>query len=785
MKTLQLYKKTENWALAVWNAIHKFRDGFVLWFDSNTWEESWSNQWTGFRTIWGNAAWAWYLLMSMCPITPNMEYKLTSKEKFKLPIRFWYGLSLSQRILGQEIEVSFVGCYENGVVQENSVFAPLNISWSVTVTSNVATVNFASPHGLVGNDRVALAWNTENRLNVWPVIATIVNSTQITVPCTLANGTYTAWGQVIWIDQFWYAKNASGMICENTTATNATFATRRNWSRHVWGNNTIATTVAQQFNTSPYTDAFRSSMDTELIACMEFVKYISRTASALSTPSWNNKFTETLPDEDVYYKIRVRVKNLPNFTYPIAEIASCTKSGTTTATFTTVNPIGLPNGTYQGQVYGVRDQTNFPNLTAMTAFTVTGTNTFTAVIGATTTGTSEWGVLVLNQGSVLLPWALNFSVQSIQRTSNIMTITLNTTSSWLLPGEWAHLYGMSSSWAPYDGYYKVLRLTGSTVEVDSQWTDFGLITCGWAIIKRTDVRLHYSRLLDYTRLLMEISNNRGSIDASESIPVAISNTPWVTSWQGTAAALGTAGLGAWTVRGWAVRITDIASAAITSTATSASISLVDIVGSHQFTVDTTAFSGTWAFMRPRIQVSWDGGTNFPFNIYDFPRVINATDKTFMSPVLPVEFANMRYVRTIGGTTPSFTNSVVRTIRAWWEAKRYRQLNDIALVLTSVAGTWSTEYLYSDGCTKAQLIATPMTGASTPPALKLQWCNGDPTVAANWFDITGWAITTSATLTVATDTINIPACKFLRYAITTQGVGTITSLYDLFIKAWEG
>lgn len=785
MKTLQLTKlpKTENWAVAVGNAINKFRDGFVLWFDTDTWEESWSNQGTWFRWIWGNSVWAWYFLLSMCPLTPNMEYKLTSKEMFKMPIRFWYGLSISQRILWQEIEVSFVWCTVDWVVQENSVFAPLNISGSITVTSNVATVNFASPHWLVGADRVALVWNTENRLNVGPVALTVVNSTQITVPCTLANGTYTAGGQVVWIDQFWYAKNAVWLIHENTTATNATFATRRNGSRHVWGNNTIASTAANQFNTSPYTDAFRSTQDNEIIGCMEFVKYISRTASSISAASGNNKFTETLPDEWFYYKIRLRVKNLPNFTYPIAEIASCTKSGTTTGTFTTVNPIGLPNGTYQGQVYWVRDQTNFPNQTAMIAFTVTGTNTFTAVIGATTTGTSEGWVLVLNQWSILLPGALNFSVQSIQRTNNIMTITLNTTASGLLLGEYCHLFGMSSSWAPYDGSYKVLRLTWSTVEVDSQWTNFGSITCGWAIIKRTDARLHYARLLDYTRLLMEISNNRWSNDASESIPVTLAVTPSVTQW--SAAALGTAGTGAWTVRGWAVRIVDIASAAITSTATSASISLVDIVWSHQFTVDTTAVSGTWAFMRPRIQVSGDGWTNFPFNIYDFPRVINSTDKTLMSPILPVEFANMRYVRTIWGTTPSFTNSVVRTVRAGWEAKRYRQLNDIALSLASAPGTWSTEYLYTDGCTKAQLISTPMTWSTTPPALKLQWCNGDPTVATNWFDITGGTITTSITAPVATDTINIPACKFLRFAVTTSAVGTITALYDLFIKAWEG
>lgn len=79
---------------------------------------------------------------------------------------------------------------------------------------------------------------------------------------------------------------------------------------------------------------------------MEHVKFVSRTASVLTTPSGGLKYTESLPDEDKYYKICVRVKNLPNLTTPIAEIASIAKTGTTTATVTTLNPHGLAVGTY-------------------------------------------------------------------------------------------------------------------------------------------------------------------------------------------------------------------------------------------------------------------------------------------------------------------------------------------------------------------------------------------------------------------------------------------------------
>lgn len=72
---------------------------------------------------------------------------------------------------------------------------------------------------------------------------------------------------------------------------------------------------------------------------MEHVKFVSRTASVLTAPSGGIKYTESLPDEDKYYKICVRVKNLPNLSTPIAEIATIVKTGTTTATVTTLNPI--------------------------------------------------------------------------------------------------------------------------------------------------------------------------------------------------------------------------------------------------------------------------------------------------------------------------------------------------------------------------------------------------------------------------------------------------------------
>ena len=762
MDTTQLITSpltTENGAVAVWNALDKFRDGFAIGFDSTIWDESWLNQGTGFRTTGGNAVGASYLLISACPFTPNMEYTLTSKSFYKMPIRFGYGFSMSQRIFGQEVEVSLIGCDSTGTIEKNSTFSPLTISGTVTIATNVATVVFATAHWLKGGDRVCLVGNTENRLNVWPVLVTVVDSLTITVPCTLANGTYTAGGQVVWADAFAYVKNAVGLLHENATVTNASFNTRRNGTKTFSTNTTIATTTALQANTSPYTEWFRTAQDTDIISTMEHVKFVSRTASVLTAPSGGIKYTESLPDEDKYYKICVRVKNLPNLSTPIAEIATIVKTGTTTATVTTLNPIWLANGTYFGQVYGVRDQVNFPNLAVTTSFTVTGTNTFTVIIGTATTTSSTGWVLVLNQWSTLLPGAINFSIQSIQRTNNILSIAVNTTASGLLPGEWIHIYGLDGSGSAYDGAYKVLRLTTTFIEVESVGANFGLINCGGAIIKRTDVRLHYLRLLDYTRLLMEISNNRGQVDAGEAIPVSIPgwSSVYIWSWIITSVNSSQAAIPG--------IIADVVSAALTTTTTSTTISPT-FGTSYTVVIPVTVVSGTNPTLDVGIDESDDGGTNW-VRIYDFPR-ITATGM-YRSPPILFRGNRIRYVQTVAGTTPSFTRSVSR-LQSSAPGLNTRQFIDRTIVpntLNSVTPTYNIE-----GCDQINITAN-CSAQTTPATLTLEFTDGNVT----WF-------TSATTLTTAVGIVQAKVTneqwKFARLRVSTAGTGI--TLSDVTIKA---
>jgi hypothetical protein len=102
-------------------------------------------------------------------------------------------------------------------------------------------------------------------------------------------------------------------------------------------------------------------------------------------------------------------------------------------------------------------------------------------------------------------------------------------------------------------------------------------------------------------------------------------------------------------------LTDVASAAITTTATTGAFT--PTVGtSYEVNIPVTVVTGTSPTMQVNIEESDDSGTNW-FVVYQFP-IITATGM-YRSPVLNLIGNRVRYVQTITGTTPSFTRSINR------------------------------------------------------------------------------------------------------------------------------
>jgi hypothetical protein len=520
---------TANGATAVGNATAKFRDNFITGQpDTNVWLTEWTNQGTSSITKGGDAAGASYLRLSMCPFS-STELTLTSKESFKFPQRLVYALSQSQRILGQELEISLVGCDDNNVVETVAPPPSQAISGTITVTTNVATINFATPHVFKGGDRVQVSGCTDPRLNTVPAIVTVVTNLQITIPLTLANGTYTAGGTVTGIDAGGNNNNTTGFLYENLTLTNGTFYSKRNGESVRYINATTASNTATQLNASPFCDAFNAANVTDILPTLQDVVYTSRPLDGLLAPSgilrWN-----TVPDEEKSYKIRIRAKNHDAQTKPIARITSISKAGTTTANVITDVPHNLTTSSFV-QIQGVRDIANFPALASTQVASIVSPTEFTIVIGAAVTANSAGGMVILNQGSLAHVGSTGLSVQSISRTSNVLSVVVNTTATGALAGEFWHLYGCdATSMGLYDGAYKILRMTGSTYDLESVGADFATINCGGSLFKRTDHRIHNVQMLEYTRHLVELTMQNGALDVARSLPVHISTPiPTVTT----------------------------------------------------------------------------------------------------------------------------------------------------------------------------------------------------------------------------------------------------------------
>lgn len=550
------------------NARQKFRDGFSGTLNAQPDPAAWDLTATeGAGHIIeqaGDAMSAQYLKISLSPFDESTGVRLASKMRFSFPFRIGYGVSLSQRIVGQEFLVGIAGCGTDGEIAYGSDFADVAMPSTVSITSNVATITLPL-HPFVGGDRVLIAGAARHELNVGPVYVTVVDRNTITVPITATNGTYSATGGVVrYLDFFRGALNGAGLVFENTNAAQASFVTKRNGARQRYLNSTIATTAATAITSSPYSDPFIAASVQELATGMDEVSFRSFTADSNSGPSGIGKWGQGIPDEELEYKILIRARNFGRLTRPVARIETAAKAGTTTATFTTDVAHGLAVGD-PISIYGVRDQAAFPT-TAATVASVISDTSFTAVVGSATTATSAGGFVNLVEGGVALPGAIGQAVASIAAADGILTLTGNTTWTGLAIGESYQLHGLEPAVRAYEGAYRLVRASAATAELKPIGSTpapaaIGTTTTGGGIIRRTDFRVHFVRVLDHTRHYTEIIGGRGNVaDINNAVPVTIAGSATLTAnpAQGTtgpakaedaAHATGDLGIPAMTVRG--------------------------------------------------------------------------------------------------------------------------------------------------------------------------------------------------------------------------------------------
>jgi hypothetical protein len=551
-------------------------------------------------------------------------------------------------------------------------------------------------------------------------------------------------------------------IFENATATNASMYVRSD-SGDVYpsgtfsGNHsvTIGTSASVAAINAANTYAFVPTNEYRYLLQADRMQFYDVAIDTTNQPSARRNVTQVVPNNTKNYKIRFRFANDKGLTVPTAKIVSASKAGSTTATITTATAHGLTTGDYV-VVYGIRDQTNFANATTQGTISVINSTTFQFAFGASATATSYGGMVARVQGgNIPGSFSTNANIQTATVTATDLTLT--STANWApVIGDYVNVYGCrdNSTGADMgvDGVYKVSNVVTTTLTLIPIGSTvlpaaFASTNCGGTVIKRTDVRISYVRLFEYLREKIEVLNKS---DSASGIPVVINTINGGTV--STVSTVSTANLAFNNI------VTDISSAALTSTATSSAVTPAASALSAEFNVIVTAVSGTNPTLDVVVQESDDSGTNW-YDIYHFPR-ITATGQ-YRSPLIPHTGNRIRYVRTVSGTSPSFTNAVNR-IQSHTSNPVQKQFFDRTIAPNTLNST--SPVVFVDGCVDLNVYVSMGAVTTTAPTLALQ-VSPDNSV---WVQV-GADITTTASTVSILQASNVLG-RFARILVKSAGSG---------------
>ena len=516
------------------NITTKFRDAFESYnpVSGGRWKQSKAAG----DLVWaaGNAAAARYLVVSLDPLTAGTETSIESHLNFGFPVEISFGAHMSQRTLGQEFSVEVVDTLP--VLPD----VPLLEIASITQALSVLTVDTVLPHGLSVGKSIGIT-GCSNAVANYPalVVASVPSPTQFTVTAgpggTIASQTITnpvgVKGFVFFRERLGRSQNGISQIFENAVAGNASLYIRSEAgdalpSGIIAGSHsaTIGTTASVALVTSPFQYAFSPTTEFRFFAQADRVQWADGAVESVAQTISRLLRTQVCPDPSRSYKFRIRGTNNRSLTVPNAQIVTAVKTGTTTATITTDRPHGLVAND-PVVIYGIRDATNFPNLTTATvvASVVDATN-FTIVIAGAVTATSYGGYVAKVQGGNLMS-SLGAVAQVVQ-SATLSTLSDGTrqlvlvgSATWATPaiiiGDMLELVGCRNN------------TTGASLDLDGPWqianaattnltlvlpysgqrtlpADFATTNCGGGLIRRTCFRLSFVRIFDYERERVEM-----------------------------------------------------------------------------------------------------------------------------------------------------------------------------------------------------------------------------------------------------------------------------------------
>ena len=217
-------------------------------------------------------------------------------------------------------------------------------------------------------------------------------------------------------------------------------------------------------------------------------------------------------------------------------------------------------------------------------------------------------------------------------------------------------------------------------------------------------------------------------------------------------------------------VTDVTSAAITSTATTAAFTPSAGVA-YTLQINVTAVSGTNPTLDFTIQESNDDGTNWR-NVFTFARI--TTSGTYATPILPLRGNRIRYVQNITGSAPSFTRSIIRLQTHISPPTSYSQLWDRTIGLNAVGST--TDSIVATNSRSVSAVVS--VGASTGTAsLQIQ---GSDDNGVTWYAFDSFGFSVPAN-TVTIQTYQTATAGLIR--LRTSTAATTATLNYAILKAF--
>lgn len=543
------------------NVLTKFRAGFETW-PSDEWIEEKSSG--DIITVDGNTMGASYAVISIDPLTAGSESYIETVESFNMPVEIAAGLHVSQVSYGQDLSIEFID--RDQIYPVIPGFLPFVVEIliaSITQTTTTLSVSTLQPHNLSAGARIGIKNCSDARVN-YPaiVVASVTSPTSFTVtggpngalPSQTVTDPVGAKGIVYARPALSGSKNGASLHLEASTTLGFLY-TRSNSGDALpfasgSGNSltarqavVIGSAASNQISGSlPYSYSFAPTTEYRLTALSDRVQWSDSAIDSITASNNLMLRNQVTPQATKSYAVRIKARKEASATIPIGQIITVEKTGTTTATVTMDRPHNLTTGDLVFG-YGVREVGPgfYPALSTAAAVTVLTPTTFTVVWGTAATNVSYGGYISKVNAACPQAGALTMSIQSAQKTTLAdfqQQIVLVGSANWsgISIGDYVNIVGCRDNTTGasigIDGAWKVANISTTNLTLvdiigsSPVISDFSLVNCGGAIIKRTDLRVSYVRVFDYERLRVELLP-RPTGDISMSVPVAVNNVPAV------------------------------------------------------------------------------------------------------------------------------------------------------------------------------------------------------------------------------------------------------------------